>query len=145
MIIGNLLCIAAGAGIGALKSAAITCAANEVKTFVAEQFSKDAMENIDSPKIRHGSSYILSEKCNLSDVSSNPNDIDWKHPDKTIDRKTNIVSTKLTYLLVMNRWLESHKSEMSEKEYQKRKKALNDVYKVIMPQYQRAINASLAG
>lgn len=143
MIIGNILCIAAGAGIGALKSAAITCAANEVKTFVTEQFSKDTMENIDSPGIRRESAYIRSEQRNLNSISSNPNDIDWKHPDKTIDRKTNIVSTKLTYLLVMNRWLESHKSEMSEKEYQTRKKALNGVYKVVMPQYQQAINASL--
>ena len=143
MIIGNILCIAAGAGIGALKSAAITCAANEVRTFVAEQFSKDAMENIDSAEIRKMRPYNDSKYCTLIDPS-NPNDVNWKHPDKTVNNRTSIASTKITYLLVMNRWLESHKSEMPDKEYQKRKKALNDIYKVIMPQYQQEVNMALA-
>ena len=143
MIIGNILCIAAGAGIGALKSAAITCAANEIKTFVAEQFSKDAMENIDSPGIRNTTSYRMSLDDNLNDVSNgDPSTIDWKHPQKTLNRNATYASTKITYLLVMNRWLESHKSEMSDKEYRTRKKALNDAYKVIMPQYQQQINAA---
>ncbi len=138
MIIGNILCIAAGAGIGALKSAAITCAANEVRTFVAEQFSKDAMENIDSAEIMRGDMTHAVNVRNLQSISPNP--VNWKHPDKTINSKTNIASTKITYLLVMNRWLESHKSEMSEKEYRARKKALNNVYKVVMPQYQQQLN-----
>ena len=144
MIIGNLLCIAAGAAIGAIKTAAIGCATSEIKTFVMEQFSEDAMTNIDSPEIRNTSEYTMSTYRNLNDVSNNPKDIDWKHPDKTVNRKTNIASTKITYLLVMNNWLEEHKSELSEKKYQARKKALNDAYKVIMPQYQQEINMALA-
>lgn len=143
MIIGNILCIAAGTGIGALKSAAITCAANEVRTFVATQFSKDAMENIDSPDIKKTQEYSDSTYCPITNVSD-PNNIDWKHPDKTINSRTDIASTKVTYLLVMNRWLESNKSKMSEKEYRKRKNALNKVYKTVMPQYQQECAIKLA-
>ena len=143
MIIGNILCIAAGAGIGALKSAAITCAANEVKTFVTEQFSKDTMENIDNSEIRNTTAYQMSLDNSLNNVADgDPSTIDWKHPQKTLNRNATYASTKIVYLLVMNRWLESHKSEMSDKEYRIRKKALNDAYKVIMPQYQQQINAA---